>query len=339
MNKTDKTQFYLSEVTALFESGREDFVFELKRKLNNETKDVFFISMISLILNEGRLDELKKQLTVDEIQSFNQSIDHKIEINGESLKKISMELKKLLLFSKPQMSEEAVIKLEKMSVVQLKNFLETIPSLSSFCLSLVSAPKLTLFLNELSQEELDKFLDKDGKGEYDASQLEKEVLAFEIENESPFAKALCSNIKSLSIDKEKKIYEQLFAQNKIQLIKQAAYQSIPSELIQKLPKEQLRESLSGVGPESHSLFLSLLEVEEKNEWISIICDEGSKLSTMLEMEIKSIQENSDLFEKNQSKSNEIKLNYYKRIREYFSSASMRDLVLPIVEEWVEQNKR
>lgn len=338
MNKTDKTQFYLSEVTTLFESGREEFIFELKKKLNSDNKDLFFISMVSLILNEARLDELKKQLTVDEIASFNQSIDHKIEVNGENLKKISMELKKLLLFSKPVMSEDAVIKLEKMNVVQLKSFLDTIPSLSSFCLSLLSTSKLTLFLNELTQEELDKFLNNEGQGQYDASQLEKEVLAFEIENESPFAKALCSNINSLSIEKEKKIYEQLFAQNKIQLIKKAAYQSIPIELIQKLPKEHLRESLNGVGPESHSIFLSLLEGEELRKWINIICDEGSKLSTILEMEIKSIQENPSMLEKNQSKSDEIKLNYYKKIREYFCSASMHDLILPIVEEWVEQNK-
>lgn len=262
---------------------------ELKICLGSNSKEK--LNIILSHLSPSELMTVKKSLTNEELTKMSLSLKDSKDLSkpGDNKDYLLM-LKKLSLNDTEEFEGISSI-LSSFSNEMINDYIKSYPHHSHAVLKSLTKNQLSFFFNERSNDEINEIL-FDPKQE--PSGIKQNLDKYQAASQkSNFELSLLSASGHLNVASEKKIYQRLIKLGKVSTIKDVASNNFPRFLIDRLPKNILREITSSESLDNIISFLnSITDQEHRDYWIDIFAPKGSQKYELIQSEIKDMNPSS-----------------------------------------------
>jgi hypothetical protein len=153
---------------------------------------------------------------------------------------------------------------------------------------------------------------------------------------TPFVENISELLKTVSVEKERSIWNALLEAGDETSTRSAAIKIFPAHLVPKLPQAVLKQAIDRFNTAKKADFMSGLPEQDRLFYLEVCGKAGSKTRDMLDYELKQIETNEVRKKRNTKLAPELQREYLTAIRAFVTGdESVRDSATEIVNQWME----
>ena len=154
---------------------------------------------------------------------------------------------------------------------------------------------------------------------------------------APFLDKLVDMIPYVGMEKERPLFDSLYTNGQIDILKEVALTNFPAELLNRLPEEVIRKNVMKYPRKQRVEFLLSLDEEEREFYLAVFGDSSSKMRSFIEADMAVVRENEALIKAIKNFKEKIGRAFIQFFRKELTSD---ETILPelnkLIEDWIDE---